>query len=220
MNLQDKEFYALNLDDKSVQLSIKNAKYKIAEIKLLQEKFKPDYDEKRTFYEQVKKEFMVVQEQWNSLEQDIKDQEVLVTAFSKFFHSTNPHKRLQKMLDKKDKPKGADRDMNVSWIDECIKVLTKNGAFMTWNELWANFAENKELVASAGKNKTKFMWQKSVAFKGIMKSIERKRIYSASKLGMHQEKIGLSEWLDDNNFPYPLYLKEFMYHNGNGVLAH
>lgn len=221
MNLQNKEFYSLNLDVNSVALSLQNARDKILATKVLQEKFLPEYDEKKKFYESVRVEFASIQSQWDNLELDIKNQEILVNAFTTFTNSKSENKRLQRMIDIKDKPKGPEKDMNVKWLQECVKVLLVTKIFMSWKELWDEFTKDAALIQRCNKNKTQFGHMKGIAIHGIMKHIGRdhRKRQSLQLLVLYNDKIGLPDWVDDNGIPVQVKIKEFMFagSNDNGV---
>lgn len=215
-NIKDKAFYTMNFNNASINLAIQNSREKIAEINVLKEKLSPEYEKTKSFYEEAKELFLAIDKQWNSLQESIDQQNILINGFTTFNKSTAANKILKRSIDVKDVPDGTKKDMNVKWLPAAVNVLNKEDKFMTWEEIWYEFAKDAELVAKCNKNITKFKDMKGVAGNGIMKHILRtNRKHGEKLLCVYHDKIGIADWVDENNVPYnPKHMKEFAYHQG------
>ena len=129
----NQETYVMNLNESMQQRIIKVLKGEgrsIAELAVQVEKLMPEYNEKRNFYESVKRDFDSVQAQMDALKDEIKEAEQIVNVIAHFKEKDSLTKVLKGV--KLSTPKqGKQSPKRIGWLDGEIRILEKENRFLT-----------------------------------------------------------------------------------------
>jgi hypothetical protein len=209
----NQDTYVMNLNESMQQRIIKVLKGEgrsIAELAVQVEKLMPEYNEKRNFYESVKRDFDSVQAQMDALKDEIKEAEQIVNVIAHFKEKDSVTKILKgvKLGTKKE---GKQSPKKIGWLDGQRRILEKENRFLSWDELWAGMAKDETIQEAATKTKTGFHNAKAAAFNNLNNHCQAANNPRGRFIIMYKEKYGLTEWLDESGVVRVDHLKEFMH---------
>jgi len=229
--------YRLNVGESFIALSIKNANERIAQLNATKEKFMPEYMEKKTFYDQVKAEFMSLQTQMDGIDGEIAQQEGLINVYKNFkkggagnqvngtpvYVASTPMKREEGFVKR------------IDWIALAAEELRKEGKFMNVNAVYSRIVKRSDVKehikllvtgsdeALLERHNSKRLIEHAVRATeehavrateehGKPKGKVRSGRKFLGKLILYKEKMGLPEWLDNKTLqPIAAHLQEFMF---------
>jgi hypothetical protein len=122
--LRGSENIRLMLGDGMTGRIIKNAQSKISELNQLLEGLRPKFEEKRTFFEDVQRDFLEIKRSVDSIEHEITEQNNLIDTFSRY-KGSRQDKVLMVNNPESQKPKKASIKTGINWMDEAALVLNE-----------------------------------------------------------------------------------------------
>jgi len=213
-----KEAFILNVSDSMNARIIQNAREKIAQLEISQESLRPSYEENQKFYLEAKVIYDDIATQMNNLIEEEKQQQIIIQTFVNFKKVDRANKRLQ-TYSEPEQHNGTKAPKYMKWIDEAAIVLREQNRFMFPGEVYDLIVLKPEIMALMKHMKSFNTNPSGVKFTTITSFIEhalrytddniRGKRYNA-RLTVYNERVGLCEWVDQDNRPKLQYLKEFM----------
>jgi hypothetical protein len=213
--MKNKDFYALNLNNKNAELIVKNAKDKIEELQRKQEEMQDELSEKRNAMKRAQDDFELTNLIWQELEDQVNENITVINAFSKY-DASNSNVKVVRMQG--DAVVRKDGKKNIKWLSEAVKLLKEQNRFMDFDEMWNYFVNNDTILKGFAKNKKNenIEWMKTTVVTNFLTHCSYKeRKHGTQKLCVYEGKFGLIEWMNTNGSIKPAYLKEFMYATTN-----
>lgn len=130
-SLKGKQAYTLNISESMTERMLQNAKDIVSHLQSTREEMLPLFEEKRQAYEAAQRAFQETKNEIDGIDEEVRQQQLVVEALTNFKTKDAPGKRLQLHSDgEAPPPEKGKRPRLISWQDEASIVLNDTKRFM------------------------------------------------------------------------------------------
>lgn len=217
--MKGKQPYTLNLSDTMTERIVQNAKDQINKLQQSREELLPLFEEKRRAYEQAQREFNETKQQIDIIDEEVRQQSLLVEAMENFKENPTAEKRMRIHGDPQSpatqgRAEGGER---ISWQAEAVNALKELGRFIAADDLM-------DLLLQKPHIKEQMKNMKSGKFPSTLKATTVNNLIghalkvsrgewkgpAAPKFTVYKELLGLLEWVDKDNNPVEPFNAQFV----------
>jgi len=219
--IKGKQPYTLNLSGSMTDRMVQNAKDQITKLQGTREELLPLFDEKRLAYEQAQREFKEMKDYIDSLDEEVRQQQIIVDALVNFKENPSADKRMRIHSEPAEGETGSRRGRSesgerISWQAEALTALKELGKFIAADDLL-------DIVFQKPHIKEQIKGMKSGKFPSTLKATTVNNLIShalkvsrgewkgpaAPKFTVYKDLLGLLEWVDKDNNPVEPYKVQF-----------
>jgi hypothetical protein len=219
--IKGKQPYTLNLSGGMTDRIVQNAKDQIIRLESSREELLPLFEEKRLAYEQAQREFNETKGTIDSIDEEIRQQNLILDVLVNFKDNPSPDKRMRIHGEPSETQTGSRRGRTesgerISWQAEALTALKELKQFVPAEDL-LDIVLKKPHVQEQVKN------MKSGKFPSTLKATTVNNLIShalkvscgewkgpaAPKFTLYKELLGLLEWVDKDNNPVEPYKSQF-----------
>lgn len=217
--IKGKQAYTLNLSDSMTDRIVQNAQDSINSLTVKREEMFALFEEKREAYERAQREFQETREIIDGIDEDIRQQNLIVDALVNFKSKDEPGKRIQLHGDgEAPAAEKGKRPRLVSWQDEAVSVLTETARFMPADEVFDLIVQKPHVQEALKQMKTAKAMStvKGVTVDNLISHAlkvaqgEWKGRFKPS-FTVYKDLIGLVEWVDDKQNPVEPFNAQFQH---------
>jgi hypothetical protein len=221
--MKGKQAYTLNLSDSMTDRMVQNAKDQIGKLLGTREELLPLFEEKRLAYEQAQREFNETKEYIDSLDEEVRQQQLIVEALLNFKANPSADKRMRVHSEPGETESGSRRGRTesgerISWQAEALTALKELGRFIPADDLL-------DIVFQKPHIKEQIKGMKSGKFPSTLKATTVNNLIShalkvsrgewkgpaAPKFTVYKDLLGLLEWVDKDNNPVEPFKAQFVH---------
>lgn len=216
--LKGKQPYTLNISESMTERMLQNAKDIVAHLLGKREDLLPLFEEKRRAYEEAQRTFQEVKAQIDAVDEEVRQQNLVVEALTSFKTKDAPGKRLQLHADgETPAPEKSKRPRLISWQDEASTVLNETKRFMRADEIFDRIVQKQHIQDAlkqmkTGKNLSTMKGVTTDNFIAHALKVSRGEWNArfAPTLTLYKELIGLVEWVDKDGKVLEPYNQQFL----------
>lgn len=218
--IRAKQPYTLNISESMNERIIRNGLEKITVLQEQREVLLPDYEEKKRAAEEAQQALTRIREQMDALDEEMRQQQVLVDALLTFKSAEGEQKRIvihsdsQAPAQTEKKRERAPR--RISWIDEAEAVLTEQQRFMPADEIFSVIIEKphikdalKEMKSAKSISTVKAVTVDNLLSHALRVSRNEWNGRFPPTFTLYNDKMGLVSWVDEKNAPLAAYKAQF-----------
>lgn len=221
--IKGKQPYTLNLSDNMTDRIVQNAKDQISKLQTTREEILPLFEEKRLAYEEAQREFNETKNYIDTLDEEVRQQEIIVDTLLNFKANPSAEKRMRIHSEPGEAESGSRRGRSesgerISWQAEALNALKELGKFIAADDL-LNIVFQKPHI------KEQIKGMKSGKFPSTLKATTVNNLLShaikvsrgewkgpaAPKFTLYKDLLGLLEWVDKDNNPVEPYNAQFLH---------
>lgn len=219
-NIKGKQAYTLNITGSMTDRMVQNAKDCMDSLAARREELLPQFDEKRQAYETAQREFQEVKAAIDAIDEDVRQQHLVVDALVNFQQKEEPGKRIQihSNAEEADAAAKTKRPRLISWTDEASDILTEKGKFMSAEEVFDLIVQKPHVQEALKQMKTAKTMStvKGVTVDNIIShALKVSRGEWRGRFGptftVYKDLIGLVGWVDAANNPVDPYNQQFVH---------
>lgn len=220
-NLKGKQAYTLNITGSMTDRMVQNAKEAMDNLAARREELLPQFEEKRQAYETAQREFQDLKNAIDTIDEDVRQQHLIVDALVNFQQKEEPGKRMQ-IHGSAEEADAANnktkRPRLISWTDEAEEVLKENSRFMPAEEVFDIIVKKPHIVEALKQMKTAKTMStvKGVTVDNIISHALKVargewRGRFAPTFTVYKDLIGLVGWVDASNNPIDPFNQQFVH---------
>lgn len=215
--ISGKDAHVLNLSDSLQDRIVQNASSAIMALQASKAKLMPTYEEKKLQLELAQQEFNEVAVQMENIDNEVKEQELLVQTMTQFMKLDKKDKALRVLAPAAEK-KGTPAPKRIAWLDEAYKVLSEEGVFLSSKELVEKIVKQPHIQEIVKQMKSHISGTKTTAELNFIShaqiTMRREDTWGRNfkpVLWIYKDMLGLYEWKGEDDIPLPPYMKQFMF---------
>jgi hypothetical protein len=217
--IKGKQSYTLNIPESVTDRIIKNARDCMGSLAAKREEMFVLFEERRMAYENAKREFQETKDLIDSIDEDVRQQHLIVDALESFKSKDDPGKRIQFHSDTTmtaTEPKGK-RPRLVRWQDEAVTILEDKKRFMPAEEIFDLIVQKQHVKEALKLMKT------AKAISTVKGTTVDNLVSHALKVSrgewngrfkpsftVYKELIGLVNWVDEKQNPVEPFNAQFL----------
>lgn len=219
-NIKGKQAYTLNITGSMTDRMVQNAKESMDSLATRREELLPQFEEKRQAYETAQREFQEVKNAIDAIDEEVRQQHLIVDALVNFQQKDEPGKRMQLhgSTEEAEAANKTKRPRLVSWTDEAEEVLKENSKFMPADEVFDIIVKKPHIQEALKQMKTAKTMStvKGVTVDNIISHALKVargewRGRFAPTFTVYKEMIGLVGWVDASNNPLEPFNQQFVH---------
>lgn len=216
--IKGKQPYTLNISESMNERIIRNCLEKINALQQQRDVLQPDYDEKRRACEDAQRELAQVRERIDVLDEEMRQQQILVEALVNFKATEADQKRIVIHAETQDEPKATRQraPRRISWIDEASAILTEQQRFMRADEIFALVVEKphvkealKEMKSAKSMSTVKAVTVDNLLSHALRVSKNEWNGRFPPTFTLYNDMMGLVSWVDESHAPLDAYKAQF-----------
>lgn len=218
-NIKGKQAYTLNITDSMTERMVQNAKECMDNLTTKREELLPQFEEKRQAFETAQREFQEARAAIDALDEDMRQQHLIVEALTNFHQKDETGKRMQihGSAEQAEAAEKGKRQRLISWTDEAEAVLTETGRFMPADEVFDRIVQKPNVQDALKQMKTgkNMSTVKGVTVDNLIShALKVARGEWRGRFGptftVYKDLIGLVGWVDSSNNPVEPYNQQFI----------
>lgn len=219
-NLKGKQAYTLNITGTMTDRMVQNARESMDNLAARREELLPQFEEKRQAYETAQREFQDAKAAIDTIDEEVRQQQLVVDALVNFQQKDEPGKRMQIHGSAEDAEAAnkTKRPRLISWTDEAEEVLKENSKFMPADEVFDIIVKKPHIQEALKQMKTAKTMStvKGVTVDNIIShALKVSRGEWRGRFGptftVYKDLIGLVGWVDASNNPVEPYTQQFVH---------
>jgi hypothetical protein len=221
--MKGKQPYTLNISENMTERIVQNARHLIGKLEGDRADLLPLFEEKRLAYEQAQREFNDTKGTIDSIDEEIRQQNLVLEVLVNFKDNPSPDKRMRLHgepgeTETKTRRSRTESGERISWQAEALAALKELRQFIPADDL-IDMVLQKPHIQEQVKN------MKSGKFPSTLKATTVTNLIShalkvsrgewkgpaAPKFTVYKDLLGLLEWVDKDNNPVEPYKNQFVH---------
>lgn len=214
--IKNKQPYTLNISDGMTERMVQNAKEQISRLLATREEAYPVFLAKREAVDDAQRAFNESKAFMDTVDEEIRQQELIVDALVNFKSKDDPGKRLRLHGEPAEESAGGEKvpraraksDVRISWQHEAAEVLKETGKFMQAEEIFDTIVKRshiqealKKMKSAKAMNTVKTLTVDNLTSHAVKVSMKNWNARFKPQFTVVKEMIGLVDWVDEDNNP-------------------
>lgn len=222
--IKNKQPYTLNISDGMTERMVQNAKDQISRLQSLREEAYPDFLAKREAVEDAQRSFTEAKAFMDGIDEEIRQQDLIVDALVNFKSKDDPSKRLRLHGEPEEEGAGGEKaprtrakpDVRISWQNEAAEVLRDTNKFMPAEEIFDIIVKRphiqdalKKMKSAKAMNTVRTLTVENLTSHAVKVSMKNWNARFKPQFTIYKDLIGLLDWVDEDNNPKDDHKQQF-----------